>query len=188
MCSFQQTLSNWGAIFGTRFKERFREVAPASTHSGAPCGGKWGRRDIFGMLAGTLAILSLHPALADELPSHHGQISVEAAWITAAEKGGYSVLRFRLVNDGRVPAHLLGVNTTVADSARILARVDDRKAVAMNSLSVPADEELDLTTNHLWVELGPLRQTVQPGQIINVKLLFLRGDLDIEAHVHDMAG
>ena len=188
MRNFQRILSNWGTILGGVCAKKVRKFAAARRAGISTRGRAWGRRGIVARLAATLAFLSLPPALADELPSHHGHISVEAAWITAAEKGGYSVLHFRLVNDGRHLAHLLDINTTVADKARILARVSDHKSVVVNSLSVPADQELDLTSDHLWIKIGPLRQAVRPGQMINVKLIFLRGHLDIEAHVHSVAG
>ncbi|MCG8596099.1 MAG: hypothetical protein MI785_17295 [Kiloniellales bacterium] len=51
-------------------------------------------------------------------------------------------------------------------------------------MAVRAGSELDLTTSHMWIEIGPLARDVKAGDTIPIELVFLRSRLRVEAHVH----
>ena len=141
----------------------------------------------------TLAALSIvfakaDFAVADEPPDHHGDIVIEEVWATPSLRGGHSVLRLRLINDSQEHVHLLGIETPFATDAHIVGRIDDHQSTTFDSISVRANDDLDLTTSHLWIELGPLTRDISPGESIPVELVFLRSRLHVEAHVHSADG
>ena len=127
-------------------------------------------------------------ANADQPPDHHGRMIVENVWTTPAREGGRSVLRLRIINESHDHALLVGIETPVAKSARIVGRTSDHKTTAFDSISVRADSELDLTTDHMWIELGPLARPVKAGESIPLELVFLRNRVRAEAHVHSADG
>jgi len=127
-------------------------------------------------------------AQADQPPDHHGSLTVETVWATPAEAGDRSILRLRIVNESPEHAHLLSVETPIAKGARIVGRISDHKTTTLESISVRADSELDLTTNHAWIEIGPLTREVRAGDSIPLTLVFARTHIPTEAHVHDAGG
>lgn len=128
------------------------------------------------------------PAMADELPGYHGALVVEDVHATSAPAGGRSIVRFRIVNDGRDPVHLLDVETDLASESQIVARTSDRETTVLESVGIRADSELDLTTNHMWIELEGLTRAVAAGETFPLDLVFMRGRFDVDAHVHEGNG
>lgn len=143
---------------------------------------------IWTALALTVALGVARPASADRPPDHHGKIIVEDVWATPAGEGGHSVLRLRVINEGHDHAHLLSIETPVAKTARIVGRVSDHKTATFDSMNVRADSELDLTTDHMWIDIGPLIRAVKPGESFPFELVFSRSRLRAEAHVHGADG
>jgi len=137
-------------------------------------------------VAATFGLLG--PAAADPAPSHHGRITVENVWITPGRTGDQSMLRFRIINESEDPVHLLGVTTPIALDTRIIGRIGDHETATFESVSVRADTDLDLTSDHMWIELGPLTREVKSGETIPLELVFLRTRIRTEAHVHGIGG
>lgn len=140
------------------------------------------------MIAAVLALYAGAPSYADQPPDYHGYMIVESVWATPAREGGRSILRLRIINEGFEQAHLLGVETPVATDAHIVGRISDHETTTLDSVGVSADSELDLTTDHMWIELGPLVRAVEPGDSIPLELVFLRSRLRVLAHVHSADG
>ena len=138
-------------------------------------------RIVFGL---AIAVAPALAATADQPPDHHGRIIIDKVWVTPAEVGDRSKLRFRLVNQSYDPVYLLGVDSPVATHARIVARISDRDTTKIESVAVRADSELDLTTSHMWIELGPLARPIKPGESIPIELIFVRSRVHVYAHVH----
>jgi copper(I)-binding protein len=131
---------------------------------------------------------ALGSASADQIPYHHGHIVVENVGVTPGREGGRSILRFRIINEGYDHEHLLGVETPVAKNARIVGRTGDHTTATFESFGIDADGELDLVNAAMWVELGPLSRTLNPGDSVPLDLVFLRGRVHVKAHVHGADG
>lgn len=125
---------------------------------------------------------------ADQPPDHHGHMTVEDVWATPAGAGSRSILRLRIINEGHDHVHLLGVETPVAKEARIIGRIGNDETRTIDSIGVGGDSNLDMTTSHLWVELGPLTREVQAGESVPIELVFVRGRVRVNAHVHNADG
>src|SRR3546814_3842752 len=63
------------------------------------------------LVALSSALVAAVPVRADQLPDHHGRVTVENVWITPANEAGQAILRLRILNETRSPMHLLGVAT-----------------------------------------------------------------------------
>ena len=144
-----------------------------------------GRRIFIRLVLGlAFAMASALAATADQPPVHHGRIIIDKIWALPAEVGDRSKLQFRLVNHGYDPVYLLGVDSPVATHARIVARISHHDTTIIESVAVRADSELDLTTDHMWIELGPLARPLKPGELIPIELIFVRSRVRVYAHVH----
>ncbi len=126
--------------------------------------------------------------LADQFADHQGELIIEKVRLMTATEGGWSTLRLRITNESRDPAHLLGVETKLAPDARIVGRIDDHQTTTLESIGVRADSVLDLTSDHLWIELGPLNLAVKPGETIPLVLVFARGRVRVQARVQGIDG
>lgn len=148
-----------------------------------------GRRIAIWITLAFAAVLGAErPASADQPPDYHGQMIVENAWVTPARAGGRSILRLRIINESQDHAHLLRVETPFTSQTQIVGRISDHKTATFESISVRADSDLDLTTDHMWIELGPLTRGVKAGDSIPIDLVFLRGRVRVKAHVHGADG
>lgn len=127
------------------------------------------------------------PARADAPLEGGGEIRVEEATATPAEPSAYSSLRFRLVNDSTGTFHILGIETPLAPEARLVARIGNDAVTVLDSIGVPAGEELDLTTSHLRFEIGPLTRALSAGETVEITLLFVGGEFVVPVHVHAAA-
>src|SRR3546814_6876863 len=79
--------------------------------------------------------------------------------------------------------HLLGVATPLAKDAHLVGRISDHKTARLGSIGIRPGDALDLTTSHLWIELGPLSQGFTQGDLIPIELVFVRGRIHADAHV-----
>ena len=124
-------------------------------------------------------------ATADVRQEYGASVVVENVYATAGHVGDSAFLRFRIVNDSRDDLHLVGLTTDVAPSARLLADVGKDQPAVLESIGIPAESTLDLTTSHLRYELHPLRVDLVPGSTFPIVLRFVNGRIQTEAHVHD---
>ena len=141
-----------------------------------------------GALVLAIAVSATTPARSDQAPDHHNKIVIENVWATPASVGGKSILRLRILNEGHDHAHLLGIETSVAEEARIVGRTGDQETTTFGSIGVRADSALDFTSDHMWIELGPLNRPIRAGESVSVELVFVRSRLHVDAHVHGADG
>ena len=71
-----------------------------------------------------------------------------------------------------------------APVARKIARTQHAGRAVLDSITIPSEEMLDLTSNHLLIELSNLKRPFRKGETVSLALSFLRGRVPIEAHVH----
>jgi len=131
-----------------------------------------------------LALIIAFGARADLAPEKYYGVSVEDASAQASGAGGNSVLKLRIVNEGTEPLIFLGVVSERITNSRILAKTDDKTRRVFESVRIPADEELDLISSHLVVELLDLKSPFRSGETVTLKLSFPRGDIPIDIHIH----
>src|SRR3546814_20750329 len=79
--------------------------------------------------------------------------------------------------------HLLGAATPVATVSQIIGRISDHQTARLGSIGIRPDGALELTTSHLWIELGPLSREIRQGDFIPIELVFVRGRIHADAHV-----
>lgn len=127
----------------------------------------------------------INPGRAD-VPTFVGNsVVIEDAVISAGKKGERSVVRFRLVNDSHAAVHLMGVETDTAESAELVARIGDLETTTLESIGAGSGEVLDLTTSHLWYELGPLTRDLSVGETITMRVHLAGASLSVPLHVHE---
>ncbi len=133
-----------------------------------------------------LALVSSLPAVLADTPFDMGSnIRVEAATATPARQGDSSRIRFRIINGSTAPFHVIGIDTPVAREARLVARIGDIETAVLESIGTPAGETLDLTTSHLWYEIGPVTRDLRAGETFEMNLRFVGGKLTVPVHVHE---
>ncbi len=132
-----------------------------------------------------LPILSMTSAVnADQTPYRHGQLTIENVSATPGKAEGRSILRFRIINESKTRTRLLGVEALIAAEARIMGKMKNRKPVIYNSIRVREESDLDFSTHHLWIELGPLLSAVKAGEKFPIEFIFIDNRIRIDVHVH----
>jgi copper(I)-binding protein len=135
------------------------------------------------ILALALSLPGVGTAKADVSEELGSDIRIEAVAATAGPKGGMSRLRFRIVNDGLAGLHLLGIRTEVAEKAELIAKIGANAAVVMQSISIPSEETLDLTTSHLVYQLYPLHRSLTLDDEFSITLDFVRWSVTVPVRV-----
>lgn len=128
-------------------------------------------------------VLTIHPAFADESVDL-GDIRIEAATATPTAKDGRSRVRFQITNNSRTDLHLLGISTPVAAKTELVARVGSENTSVLQSIGIPSEETLDLTTSHLHYEIYPLEKVLQSGDNFPITLHFRGWSKSTLVHVH----
>lgn len=138
--------------------------------------------------AATLAFAAIlivpFAASGDETVEILDGVLVEGAVMSAAEAGGASELRFRLDNASGRTLTLTGAGSPLAESGALVMRMPEDGPTEIDGLTVLDQEVLDLLSSHVWIELRGLEQAVQPGDTVDVELLFDTGAVGAIAHVH----
>lgn len=117
-----------------------------------------------------------------------GEFKVMDAWMLPGEKGDNSMLYFIISNATDTDDILIGVNVDVATSANISLNTNDGNGDTtlqiLKSLSVPAQQELILKPDRLYVVLTDLRQDLRTGDKVEFELIFEEtGSMIIQAEV-----
>jgi len=131
-----------------------------------------------------LSFLTSAIARADEPDLYFGDVIVVEAAATAAPAGGYSKLRFKLINNGSQSVHFLGIETDIAEDAKLFAHLGAEDWAVLESISVPSGELLDLHSSHLYVLLGPLRRPLEEDEVFDARLKLVSTKIPTTFHVH----
>lgn len=123
------------------------------------------------------------PLAADE-PNHvTDSIQILSAYAEPAPAGACTEIRFQLRNDGRHDLQIIGLDTDIASSARLIAKVGARQTVALDSFGVPAEEIVDFT-HARWFELCGLTRPLQTGEDVMVGVRTVLWSTALWVHVH----
>lgn len=132
-----------------------------------------------------VALIAGLPAARADTPLDVGSnILIEAATAIPARQGEFSCIRFRIVNDSTAAFHIIGIDTPLAQEARLVAHIDQGEYRVLDSIGVAAGETLDLSTSHLWYEVGPIVRDLRAGETFDITLKFVEGQLTVPVHVH----
>ncbi|GLQ07448.1 copper chaperone PCu(A)C [Sneathiella chinensis] len=128
------------------------------------------------------AWLSLSTAMADDIVVFQSA-AIEDAYLTPAGTGGTSTLRMRITNEGFDNMTVLGVGGKSFQRSRIIAKLGDLEYAELDSISIPREESLDMTSMHLFVQLNNMDKPVKTGDVVNLTLVLPYGELPFQAHV-----
>lgn len=137
------------------------------------------------MVGSVLIAGALFPHASADETTEGWDVTVEDAMTASAEDGEHSVLQFRLDNASSQDFVLRAARTPVAGSARLMMRMPVVGPMAVRQVLVPSGEIVDFSTNHLWIEIGPLMRGLLPDETIEFELIFDGWTLPAEAHVHE---
>jgi len=144
---------------------------------------KFSASNFLNICATILLMVVAQPSFADSQLST-ALVRLENVRISAGDIGDDAQVRFLIFNNGHTPLHLRGISSLVAKSSRFEIEISNKKHVTAELLSIPADETLNFQTFHQRIFLSRLTKKLVPGQEIDIKFHFLKGDLDAVAHVH----
>lgn len=135
---------------------------------------------IFGLV---LASLFTVPANAMDYGSVFQEAEIEKATVSPANPQGVSTLRLRFTNLALNNLTIIGVKSAHHSESEIMAELDPQKFVKLGSLSVPAEETLDMEEAGIFVYLKGMKAPVSPDGMIKLRLILTQGELPFEAHI-----
>lgn len=131
-----------------------------------------------------LSTLTGASGYADEPALYFGNVTVLQATATAVPAGGYSVLRFKLINNGSQSLQFLGIETDLAEESKLMVHLGAEDWTTLESISVPSGEVLDLHSSHFYVLMGPLRRPLKEGDVFDAQLKLVSAEIPTLFHVH----
>lgn len=135
-------------------------------------------------LVSLIFMMTVSSLSADALPDRYNAVTITDAMVFAAPSGGNSALHFRLVNESSETLTLIGVTSEHISGAKILAKTSQGISANLGSITIRAEETLDLHSSHLKILLTGLRRNFLQGQVVPLTLSMSRGGIPINAHVH----
>ena len=124
------------------------------------------------------------PAHADGSADSVPGLSVEDAIVTPVAKGGTARVRLRIENYSGRSVALSGAHSSKSQSAAIVMRVRGSVVRLKKPVFIIPNEELDLRSSHLWIELRNVRGKIALGDAVPLELQFNTGVVRVEAHAH----
>ncbi|MEH6497579.1 MAG: hypothetical protein V7740_17675 [Pseudomonas marincola] len=129
------------------------------------------------------AVVFISPVWASNNNVTYQSVDVQDATLTPSKDGSTAILRFKFRNETSETIILLGALTAGFETSEILVKVTDQKTQKLTALSVPSEEFLDLTTNHIFIKLAGGKMPAKPTNEITLRLLLASGELPFVAHV-----
>ena len=121
--------------------------------------------------------------LADDTNAIFQSAEIENAVLTLSDHGNYGDLQFRILNKSFNKLTILGVTGIGNEQSAIMARLDDINYANLGSITLLSEENLDLTTSHMFIRLSNIEESLKAGQSIKLKLILSNGELPFSAHV-----
>ena len=117
-----------------------------------------------------------------------GEFKVMDGWMLPGKKGDNSMLYFIISNATNTDDVLIDVNVDVATSAKIYLNANDENGAnalrVLTSVPVPAQKEIILKPDRLYIMLTDLRQDLRTGDKVEIELIFEEtGGMIIQAEV-----
>ncbi len=120
---------------------------------------------------------------ADDTAANFQSAEIEDAVLTLSDNGDYGDLRFRILNKGFDKITILGVAGIGNEQSTIMARLDDANYADLGSITLLSEENLDMTTSHMFIRLSNIRESLKAGQSIILRLILSNGELPFSAHI-----
>ena len=124
------------------------------------------------------------PAFADNTDAYFQPAEIHDAVVTISNQDTSGDLRFRIVNSSPGKLTILGVSNTDNVQSKIMGRIDAKNHTQLGSITLLREENIDLTTTHIFVRLSNFREPLKVGEIIELKLVLSNGELPFSAHVN----
>ena len=134
----------------------------------------------FGLFVSTFMSL---PAKAMDYGTVFQEAEILEAIMSPANKDGISTLKLRFTNLALNNLTIVGVKSAHHSGSEIVAELDTEKFVTLDSLSVPAEETLDMEEAGISVHLLNMKTPYTHDGMIKLKLILTQGELPFKAHI-----
>ena len=136
------------------------------------------------LLAGALTLLiAAAPAAADNITDVVGDIAIADTAIEPALRGAYADVRFRIENNGTTKIRLTSVETQLGERGVFDVHAGSG-SVHSDGFSLGAGEQAKFDKGGARLTLGPLKQDLKEGEIVELTFTFDRWSTVIPVHVH----
>lgn len=123
------------------------------------------------------------PAIADNTDAYFQPVEIHDAVVTISDQVTSGYLRFRIVNSSPGKLTIVGVTNTDKVQSKIMGRIDNNNYAELGSITLLREENLDLTTTHIFVRLSNFKVPLKAGEIVDLRLVLSTGELPFSAHV-----
>jgi len=131
----------------------------------------------------SLSMLLQTPAIADNTDAYFQPVEIHDAVVTIAEQDTSGDLRFRIVNSSPTKLTIVGVTNTDKVKSKIMGRIDEKNYAELGSITLLREENIDLTTTHIFVRLSSFKEPLKVGEIVDLRLVLSNGKVPFSAHV-----
>lgn len=125
----------------------------------------------------------IKPALSKDDPSMFQAAEIREAYVTPSDVGGTSILRFHIRNNSPDTLVILGVEGLDHEHSKIIVQLGSEKYSELGSIPLLAEEHLDMTSSHMFVQLLNVGRPIKSNEKIKLRIILTKGQLPFTAHV-----
>lgn len=127
------------------------------------------------LLVAAASVVLMATAAASSPDIDLGDLTISHPTAYEARAGSRTMLSMGFLNNGSATVHIVGLTTPVAREARFRLDADSSYDIALEAISVPAEDAPELGATMVWVDLIGLNRTLYAGESFPVTLHFANG-------------
>ncbi len=112
-----------------------------------------------------------------------GDVTIDSVAATPARAGGTTRVTFRVENNGAERLVVTGVRLSTGEPWRVVGFLGTGHSTTIGGFPVAAGETGDLDGKSAWVEIGPLKEDLEPGALLRTRLVFGVFEAPLVLHV-----
>lgn len=135
------------------------------------------------LLSLILASVIAMPVKAMDFGTVFQEAEIGQAILSPTNEKGVSILQLRLTNLALGNLTIIGVKSAHHDNSKIVAELEPEKFVTLETLSIPAEETLDMMEAGIFVHLLNMKAPVNADGMVELRLVLTQGELPFMAHI-----
>lgn len=122
-------------------------------------------------------------ALSVNLADDYQSVLIENTHLIIEQGQNHGILEFRITNQSNSNLTILGVRGPNNEKSEILVKTGETEYADLDSITLAAEESIDLSTSHISMKLSGFVEQVRVDRKIDLILILSNGEIPFEAHV-----
>ncbi len=122
-------------------------------------------------------------ALSVNVTDDFQSVLIEDTHLIIEQGQNDGILEFRITNQSNSKLTILGVRGPNNEKSKILVKTGEAEYADLGSITLAAEESIDLSTSHIFMKLTGFVEPVRIDRKIDLVLVLATGEIPFAAHV-----